>query len=207
MSDERAPYVDQKVPKRLVPLARQSLRMVLEPGEEIYGMFSVVRFRRSISLLVVTDRRLLTLGDEHVGLPLVDEVPRADVREVTIERDKVWTAGLVKAHTVHGEEVSLGSLNYNNSSTFLRLDEVLARPTAASLPTIPTPGLGARPGREDIEDLRDLPATAGRETAEHPLIAQLTALADLYDRGALTGEEFTAAKGRLLAGPEASASS
>lgn len=147
MTDERTPYVDTKVPKRLVPLVRQSLRLILESDEQMFGLFAVVRIRRSISLLVVTDRRLLTLGDEHVSLPLVDEVRRADVREVTIERTKVWTAGLVTARTIHGEEVNLGVLNVVDSSTFLRLEEVLARPTGPStMPTIPTPGVEVGPG-------------------------------------------------------------
>ncbi|QFG68529.1 SHOCT domain-containing protein [Ornithinimicrobium pratense] len=195
MTDERTPYVDKKVPKRLVLLARQSLRTILGPGEEVHGMFSVTRFRRSVSMLVVTDRRLLTLGDEHVGAPLVDEVMRAEVREVTIEREKVWTTGLVTAHTVHGEEVNLGTLTYTGS-TFLRLDEVLARPTGGWLPTIPTPGPGARPGVEDVDDV---PVGPGQgHSSHHPLIAHLTSLADLYDRGALTEAEFAAAKRRLL---------
>src|SRR5699024_10923515 len=76
---EDAPYRDPKVPKRLVPLAHQSIRLHLLPGERVLGMFSSMRMRRSITLLVVTDVRLLTLGDEHVGLPVVDEVLRADV--------------------------------------------------------------------------------------------------------------------------------
>lgn len=206
MRDEGTFYVDKKVPKRQVPLARQSLRTVLGPGEEVLGMFAVTRFRRSICLLVVTDRRLLTLGDEHVGLPLVDEVPRAEVGEVTIEREKLWTIGLVTARTVHGDAVNLGTLTYN-SSTFLRLDEVLARPTGGWLPTIPTPGSDVRPGLEDIDD-RPAKSLSGHpgDSAHHPLVAHLTALAHLYDRGALTDDEFAAAKRRLLSDPEGSTS-
>lgn len=213
MTDERTPYVDKKVPKRQVPLARQSLRVILEPDEEIFGMFAVTRFRRSVSMLVITDRRLLTLGDEHVGMPLMDEVLRAEVREVTVEREKVWTTGLVTARTVHGDDMNLGTLTYG-STTFLRLDEVLARPTGGSMPTIPTPGFGARPGLEDGPDAVTAasgpgpaqgPSARGSSTS-HPLIAHLTALADLYDRGALTDAEFAAAKHRLLADPEGSTS-
>lgn len=217
MTDERTPYVDTKVPKRLVPLVRQSLRLILESDEQMFGLFAVVRIRRSISLLVVTDRRLLTLGDEHVSLPLVDEVRRADVREVTIERTKVWTTGLVTARTIHGEEVNLGVLNVVDSSTFLRLEEVLARPTGPStMPTIPTPGVEVGRNRER-EDLDDGPASTGHASTghastghasvAHPLVVHLSALADLHDRGALTAEEFTTAKARLLADPGASTSS
>lgn len=203
MTDERTPYIDKKVPKRLVPLVRRSLHTILGPGEEVLGMFAVTRFRRSVSTLVVTNRRLLTLGDEHVGVPLVDEVLRGEVREVTIEREKVWTTGLVTAHTVHGKEVNLGTLTYT-SSTFLRLDEVLARPTGGWLPTIPTPGLGARPGMEDVDGVPAAPGPG--HSSSHPLVVHLSALADLHDRGSLTDEEFAAAKRRLLADPEGSTS-
>lgn len=213
MTDGRTPYVDKKVPKRLGPLARQSLRVILEPDEAVLGMFAVTRFRRSVSMLVITDRRLLTLGDEHVGMPLVDEVLRAEVREVTIEREKVWTTGLVTARTVHGDDLNLGTLTYGNT-TFLKLDEVLARPAGGTMPTIPTPGFGARPSLEDRPDVPGLPRAGGppsgssamNSSTSHPLIAHLTALADLHDRGALTDEEFAAAKRRLLADPEGSTS-
>lgn len=213
MPEERTPYIDNKVPTRLVPIARQSLRLILAPGEELFGMFSVIRFRRSISLLVVTDRRLLTLGDEHVGAPLVDEVPRAEVREVVVEREKVWSTGLVTAHTVHGDKVNLGTLSSTSSTTFLSLEEVLARPTEPSLPTIPTPGPDLPVGLEDGWDgpgtapVDDAPAGPGAGgSPRHPLVEHLTALADLHDRGALTDEEFATAKQRLLADPEGSTS-
>lgn len=196
---EDAPYRDPKVPKRLVPLAHQSIRLHLLPGERVLGMFSSMRMRRSITLLVVTDVRLLTLGDEHVGLPVVDEVLRADVTEVSIEREKVFSVGMVTARTRHGD-VNLGTLNYGKQ-TFLKLEEILALPTSGAMPVIPTSGPSGRAGGEWLEDG---PAGAAPETprSAHPLVVHLTALADLHQRGALTDEEFTAAKARLLIDPE-----
>ncbi|GGK79745.1 SHOCT domain-containing protein [Ornithinimicrobium pekingense] len=194
-SDARTAYRDPKVPKRLVPLAQQSLRLNLLPGERVLGMFASTRIRRSVTLLVVTDRRLLTLGDEHVGMPVVDDVLRSDVTEVDIERERVFSTGLVTARTVHGE-VNLGTLTYGKE-TFNTLEEVLARPTAGAMPVIPTFVPGGRGGAEPVED-GPAPGPSG---STHPLVVHLTALADLHGRGALTDEEFAAAKARLLADP------
>lgn len=177
-------YTDPKVPRRLVPLAWQSLRLHLVPGEQVLGMFSVTRLRRSLTMLVVTDQRLLTLGDEHVGMPLVDEVHRDHVSEVAVERDRVFSVGLVTARTTHGE-VNLGTLTHGKE-TFIRLDEVLAARPDRPMPLIPMPGEGGGP-------VEELPT--------HPLVAHLTALADLHERGALTDAEFATAKARLLADP------
>lgn len=198
---ENAAYTDPKVGRRLLHTARQSLRLALHPGERVLGMFAVTRFRRSVTLLVVTDRRLLTLGDQHVGMPVVDEVVRADVVSLHVEREKVFTSGLVTATTDQGE-VSLGTLTFG-PDTFLRLEEVLAR-TDTAMPVIPTvPRWGEAPagpgGREPGDDVG--PRSAPVRASEHPLVAQLTALADLHDRGGLTDAEFTAAKARLLADP------
>ena len=195
---ERTAYRDPKVPRRVLPLAHQSLRLNLLPGERVLGMFACTRLRRSITMLVVTDRRLLTLGDEHVGMPLVDELPRDEVRVVTIEREKVFSTGVVTAHTVHGE-VGLGTLTYGKE-TFNRLEEVLADSSAGALPVIPTQVPGGRPS-ERLED--DVPGRPPRPPAvpTHPLVVHLTALADLHERGALSDEEFAAAKARLLADP------
>lgn len=198
--DGATPYVDGKVPRRLVPLAHQSLRLNLLPGERVLGMFASTRLRRSVTMLVVTDQRLVTLGDEHVGLPVVDDVRRADVRDVEIEREKVFSTGAVTARTVHGE-VGLGTLTYGKE-TFNALEEVLALPTTAAMPVIPTSGPGRRP-TGPVED-GPAPAAAGVPGSTHPLVVHLTALADLHERGALDDEEFAAAKARLLADPSGS---
>lgn len=170
-----------------MPLAWQSLRLNLLPGEQVMGMFAVTRLRRSVTMLVVTDLRLLTLGDEHVGMPLVDEVPRDQVSDVAIERERVFSAGVVTAQTTYGE-VNLGTLTFGKE-TFNRLEEVLAAPPERSMPVIPTHGQGGGPGEE----------IPGPST--HPLVVHLTALAALHERGALTDEEFATAKARLLADP------
>lgn len=201
MGNGGTPYVDEKVPRRLVPLAHQSLRLNLLPGERVLGMFASTRLRRSVTLLVVTDQRLLTLGDEHVGLPVVDDVLRADVRDVEIEREKVFSTGAVTARTVHGD-VGLGTLVYGRR-TFNKLEEVLALRTTGTMPIIPTSGPGGRAGAEPVEDRPD-PGTAGAPRSTHPLVVHLTALADLHERGALSDEEFAAAKARLLADPDGS---
>jgi hypothetical protein len=70
------------------------------------------------------------------------------------------------------------------------------------MPVIPTHGLGGRAGAEPVED-RPGPAAPGTATSTHPLVVHLTALAQLHQRGALTDEEFVAAKARLLADPDA----
>ena len=198
---EDTAYVDPKV-RWLLPVARQSLRLNLLPGEAVLGMFPVTRFRRSVALLVVTDRRLLTLGDQHVGMPVVDEVDRARVTDVRIEREKVFSAGLVTAVT-DVDEVNLGTLTYNGQ-TFLRLEEVLARTGPAGMPLIPVgaPPVGGRdraggPPEDDVPWSGSPPVRS-----DHPLVVHLRALADLHARGALTDEEFAAAKARLLADPE-----
>lgn len=202
MSDERSPYVDEKVPKRLVPYIRETLRVALAPDEDLFGLFSVFRFRRGITVLAVTDQRLLTLGEEHAGLPVVDDLTRSEVREVAIERDRVFRMGQVTASLPEGE-VSLGTLNYT-PTTFVRLEEVLAREPDRALPRIPVPGSDSAPVLETVDDK---PAAVGNsQTSTHPLVVHLTALADLHERGALTDEEFSAAKERLLADPHGSTS-
>lgn len=203
---ESTAYRDSKVPKRTVPILRQVLRVHLLPGEELLGLFSAYRFRRSITMLVVTDRRLLTLGEMDKGMPIVDEVFRSTVTSVHVEREKVLTAGRVVAETEDGQ-VNLGTLEFaNDGSTFLGLDEVLARRTTASgMPVIPVPGHVRSPEPSDGPvgapapgDEQAVPGAAGAPAATHPLIAHLSALADLHERGALTDEEFAAAKARLL---------
>lgn len=197
--DKGAAYRDSRVPKRTASLAQQSLRLILLPGERVLGMFASTRLRRSVSMLVVTDQRLLTLGDVHVGMPLVDEVLRADVTAVSIEREKLFSTGVVTAHTAEGD-VNLGTLNYG-TQTFIRLEETLALPVTGAMPVIPTHGPGDPAGAEWLEDRHTQTAPAV-PTSAHPLVAHLTALADLHQRGALTDEEFAAAKARLLASPE-----
>lgn len=192
----RTAYRDPKVPKRVVPVALQSLRLNLLPGEQVLGLFAVTRLRRSVTMLVVTDRRLLTLGDEHVGLPVVDAVLRDEVTEVSVEKEKLFSTGAVVARTVDGE-VGLGTLTYGRS-TFNKLEEILA--AEPPMPVIPVqlPGAG---GAEPVEDVPPTPAH-GRPASTHPLVVHLNALADLHARGALTDEEFVAAKARLLADPD-----
>lgn len=203
---EDTAHIDPKVSKRLLPVVRQSLRLNLLPGEKVLGMFASTRLRRSVSLLVVTDRRLLTLGDQHVGMPVVDEVVRSRVREVRIEREKVFSTGLVTVLTEEGVEVNLGTLTYGNE-TFNRLEEVLARTDTGAMPVIPTsvPGPAGRVHRAADGEAPEDDVVAGARSApqsEHPLVVHLTALADLHGRGVLTDEEFAAAKGRLLADPQ-----
>ncbi|MGC5583739.1 SHOCT domain-containing protein [Ornithinimicrobium sp. W1665] len=200
---EDTAYVDPKV-QWLLPVARQSLRLNLLPGEQVLGVFPVTRFRRSVALLVVTDRRLLTLGDQHVGMPVVDEVDRARVTDVRIERQKVFSAGLVTAVTDE-DEVNLGTLTFTGQ-TFNRLEEVLARTGSGGMPVIPVVAPPLAGGdREDGSPQDDVPAPrpgGPRARSDHPLVVHLAALADLHERGALTDEEFAAAKARLLADPQ-----
>ena len=201
---EDTAYRDPKVSERVLPVARQSLRLNLLAGERVLGLFAISRFRRSVTLLVVTDLRLLTLGDQHVGMPVVDEVVRSGVTRVRIEREKVFSAGLVTAVMgVDEDEVNLGTLTYNGQ-TFLRLEEVLARTGPAGMPLIPVgaPPVGGR-DREGGPPEDDVPWPGSPPVrSDHPLVVHLTALADLHERGVLTDEEFAAAKARLLADPE-----
>lgn len=198
--DGRTPFVDTKVARRLVPLAHQSLRLVLLPGEQVLGMFACTRLRRSIAMLVVTDQRLITLGDEYRGMPVVDDLLRSEVTDLHVEREKMLSTGVVTARTRHGE-VGLGTLTYGRE-TFNQLERVLALRPSRAMPVIPTPGRGgAWPSGTPQDGPVDGAAPAAGPSA-HPLVAHLTALADLHARGALTDEEFVAAKARLLADPD-----
>lgn len=196
-------YRDSKVPHRQVRLVHQSLRLVVLPGERLLGMFAVTRLRRSVTVLVVTDRRLLTLGQEHVGMPLVDEVFRDRVEEVHVEKEKIFSTGVVTARTTDGE-VNLGTLTYGKE-TFNALEEILARPVDAPFPVI----VAAPPGPGRVEDVLPAgeadgtgrPTPVGPSGSDHPLVLHLTALVDLHERGALTDEEFATAKAWLLADP------
>lgn len=216
---EGTAYRDSKVPDKLMGPLRHSLRVHLLPGEELLGLFAAWRLRRPITTLVVTDLRLLTLGEVDKGLPVVDEVDRAAVTDLHVERTKLLSSGRVSAET-HLGSISLGTLDYaGDGSTFLGLDEVLARDVSdAGLPVIPVPGpvdaagqTGA-PGQQGPAGPADTPVLSGPQDGPpvedvspdgrgHPLITHLTALADLHERGALTDEEFTAAKARLLQSP------
>lgn len=199
------PFRDTKMPKRLVPVALHTLRLHQLPGEVVLGLFAVTRLRRSVTTLAVTNQRLITLGDEHVGLPVVDVVQRSEVDEVHVERTKMWSTGAVTAHTLAGE-INLGTLTYGKH-TFNHFEEVLRMPSH-TLPVIPvnapgdigeSPGQG-RIGSAPVEDGPVQPTPMGM-AGTHPLIVHLNALADLHERGALTDAEFSAAKAKLLADP------
>ncbi|MFK5689213.1 SHOCT domain-containing protein [Ornithinimicrobium sp. LYQ92] len=197
---EESAYRDPKVRKGMLKDIRLALRRKLLPGETVQGLFIAYRIRRSVSALVVTDRRLLTLGDVSVGMPVVDDLDRSQVTEVTIERHKVFSTGAVVAVTPDGP-VGLGTLDYGKE-TFNKLEEILAQDGSAGMPLIPTPS-ARRPGVETVQDgpQGHLPLTppAGGVPPQHPLVAQLSALADLHERGALDDDEFAAAKQKLIA--------
>lgn len=195
---EETAYRDPKIRKGMLKDIRLALPRALLPGERVQGLFVVYRIRRSVSALVVTDRRLLTLGDASVGMPVVDDLDRRQVTEVTIERHKVFSTGAVVAVTTQGE-VGLGTLDYGKE-TFNRLEEVLGQGGASGMPLIPTPSAQG-PSVEPVQDgphdhLPSAPPAGG--PPQHPLVAQLSVLADLHERGALSDEEFAAAKQKLL---------
>ena len=102
---EGTAYRDKKVSKRTLRAARRSLALALQPGEQVQGLFVSWRIRHSISLLVVTDQRLLTLGDPSAGLPVVDDVPRSVVTELQVERVKTFSMGRVTAVTEEGPRI------------------------------------------------------------------------------------------------------
>lgn len=199
MESEREVHLDPQLPDRLLPMVRQRLMVTLRPSEIVLGMFSVARFRRAVSVLVVTDLRLLTLGESAEGMTIVDELLRADVTDVRIERKRAFSTGEVTA-TTSGGAVGLGMLNYDDS-TFLRLEEVLAARADGTAPPIPVPGSATASGAEVVDEPRTVLGMP-RTPSGHPLVVHLTALADLHGRGALTDEEFALAKARLLADPE-----
>lgn len=206
---ESTAYRDSKVPDRHMATIRQSLRVNLLRDEELLGLFAAYRFSRAITVLVVTDRRLLTLGSPETGMPVVDEVFRSAVTSLHVEREKLLSSGKVVAQTQAGP-VHLGTLDYKaDGSTFLGLDEVMARaPRPGGMPVIPVPGqraalVGVDDGTPVSPPLPgDGPGAPAQAGGTHPLVAHLTALADLHERGALTDEEFVAAKARLLESPE-----
>lgn len=204
---ESTAYRDSKVPKRYLPTIRQALRQHLLPGEQLLGLFTVWRLRRSVTLLVVTDRRLLTLGEREKGLPIVDEVYRSKVTALSVEREKVFSSGTIVAETAEGR-TNLGVLDYApDGSTFLEFDRVLATQVGPGMQVIPVPGQQEWSGsvpRDEVPPV-DVPSPTGtgQETGgTHPLVTQLQALAELRERGALTEDEFAAAKARLLGGAE-----
>lgn len=204
---EGTAYRDSKVPKRHLPTIRQALRQHLLPGEQLLGLFTVWRLRRSVTLLVVTDRRLLTLGEREKGLPIVDEVDRSTVTALTVEREKAFSTGTVVAETAEGRS-NLGVLDYaSDGSTFLGLDRVLATEVGSGMQVIPVPGQQGWSGGAPRDTVPPVgvpsPPAVGMETGgTHPLVAQLQALAELREGGALTEEEFVAAKARLLGSAE-----
>lgn len=197
---ERTAYRDTKVPKRVLGPMRASLRNVMLPGEELLGVFTAYRMSRPTTLLVVTDRRLLTLGGVDTGMAVVDEVDRDAITRLHIEREKILSSGRVVAETALGE-INLGTLDYTgDGGTFRALDELLARPRGRTLPVIPVPGTVTGPVEDGVP--RDgAPGPAGPPRT-HPLVEHLRDLADLHERGALTDEEFTRAKAALLANPQ-----
>lgn len=198
MPGEDSAYRDPKVRKSLLKDIRSAMARSLLPGETVVGLFVAYRIRRSVAALVVTDQRLLALGDPSVGMPVVDEVDRGQVIEVTIERHKVFSTGTVVAITGQGE-VNLGTLDYGKD-TFNKLEEVLAGRSSTGMRLIPVPS-ARRPDHRPMDDgpAPSSPPTSGPAAPQHPLVAQLGALADLHERGALTAEEFASAKAKLIA--------
>lgn len=198
---ESTAYRDSKVQEKWMPTIRQTLRLHMLPEEQLLGLFASWRLRRATAVLVVTDRRLLTLGDQEKGMPVMDEVYRSSLIRLHVERDKMLTSGKLVAETENGM-VGLGTLDYaSDGSTFQGLDAVMARTVdSAGMPVIPVPGTqGERQRRPGVSPPSDGPAP----DSPHPLVAHLQSLADLHGSGALTDEEFAAAKAKLLANPDA----
>lgn len=198
---ESTAYRDSKVQEKWMPTIRQTLRLHMLPEEQLLGLFASWRLRRATAVLVVTDRRLLTLGDQEKGMPVMDEVYRSSLIRLHVERDKMLTSGKLVAETENGM-VGLGTLDYaSDGSTFQGLDAVMARTADVSgMPVIPVPGQERdgqpRPGVS-------APSDGPTPGSPHPLVAHLQSLADLHRSGALTDEEFAAAKAKLLANPDA----
>lgn len=195
-------YTDPRVSGRLLPSVHRAVRRHLREGERPTGLFAVTRLRRSVTVLVVTDLRLFTLGDDHAGLPMVDEVDRADLRALRVERGRLLSSGSVTASTGTGP-VSLGTL-VGGPGTFDALEELVTGGPAAALPVIPTsrPDDPGPPRAGEPHDPVPPRAPGADDPAvPHPLVGHLSALADLHRRGDLTDEEFATAKARLLADP------
>lgn len=73
---EETAYRDPKVRKGVLKDIRPALRRKLLPEETVQGLFIAYRIRRSVSALVVTDRRRRTPGDVSVGMPVVHDLDR-----------------------------------------------------------------------------------------------------------------------------------
>ena len=198
-------------------LIRVSVERLDLEEEEMIAVLGLVRVRSRVSTLVVTTRRLLTLGRAGEGFPVLEQFAHDDVLGVHVERDSLLAQGHVRVRTAEQTRL-LGALTPPGEARtyeiFERaLEQVEQRrrrgpgPAGADRPeserpmlpgprmqTIPVPGAplsGAQDGpvQDDVG-----------ESAAVPLVAQLAELAGLHRGGALTDEEFSRAKARLLGG-------
>lgn len=205
-------------------LIRVSVERLGLEGEEMIAVLGLVRVRSRVSTLVVTTRRLLTLGRAGDGFPVLELFAHDDVLGVHVERDSLLAQGHVRVRTAEQTRL-LGALTppgeartYDIFERALEQAEQRRRrgpgpgPAGADRPesgqpvlpgprmqTIPVPGAplsGAQDG--PVQD--DMGQDDVGESSAAPLVAQLAELAGLHQDGALTDEEFSRAKARLLGG-------
>lgn len=218
--------VGPQLPPENVSLLRLAVERSSAEGEETIAVLGMVRARSQVSALAVTTHRLLTLGRVAKGSPVLEEFFHGDNFRVHVERESLLARGRVRVRigehthllgvlTPTGDERAFDILERameratQETDHRARLAKDAGRPELPDpvMPTIPVPGAtGMTSPRERPED--DLPRVgvtatgasqgATDDTDRHPLVAQLAELAGLHRDGALTEEEFSAAKARLL---------
>lgn len=93
-----------------------------DTGEDAQAMYGITRLRRSVNVLIVTDRRLLTLGEARSGFPIVDSV--IGIRGFHLETAKMFSWGRLEVTTVDGV-VGLGTLRSPVGEDFVALERQL----------------------------------------------------------------------------------
>ena len=167
----------------------------LDGDEAALGVFAVSRLRRLVSYLVVTDRRLLTVGLRHQDHPVVDSVLHSVVEDVTLERRSTLRSGEVRTRDVDGVTTYLGCLDRSRGGAALDLFDAVveeARSGTRAMTPIRTPAPAEPQPSGHVAEAE------GADDAGPTLLRQLTELGRLHREGLLTEEEFTTAKARVL---------
>lgn len=206
--------VGPQLPPENVSLLRLAVARLSQEAEETIAVLGLVRARSEVSALAVTTHRLLTLGRAAQGYLLLEQIPHGDIVQTHVERDSLLAQGRVRVHTGDGVRL-LGVLTPTGDQRAFDLLELALERVPRGMQTIMVPSApGATPPTQPPEDSAE-PVTAPAEPVaapaepvaqspedgdRHPVVAQLVELAGLHRTGALTDEEFSAAKARLLGG-------
>ena len=183
---------------------------ILHDGEKVQATLRTVLWVSNSSnanpsgLLALTDERLIFAGSVRRTATLVTH-PLTDLRSIEFERALI--ASFLRIGTGDEAAPTITTFRPNPGLAPRFVDAVTAAMARAAASEPGPPAAGPAPTSADASTASGDPAPASTDAspAASPASAapgstadELAKIADLHDRGALTDEEFTAAKAKIL---------